>query len=123
MKLQPDLNPDTQMVSAYGPGYVDVNGIRQAASCHFGVQQPPQPWPVASIDDVTPDALAPLLAAEPEVILIGTGTRQRFPAASVMREIMAARIGWEVMDTAAACRTYNILAGEGRRVVAALILD
>ena len=123
MKLQPDLNPDTQMVSAYGPGYAEVNGVRHTHSCFFGAQHAPQGWPVTSIEMLTEAALEPLLAIEPEVILIGSGAQQRFPATAVMRRIMAARIGWEVMDTAAACRTYNILAGEGRRVVAALIIE
>lgn len=123
MKLQPDLHPDTHIVSAYGLGYVEVNGVRHTRSCVFGSHLPPQDWAVPAFEALTEAALQPLLSESPEVVLIGTGLRQRFPAASVLRGLVAAGIGWEVMDTAAACRTYNILAGEGRRVVAALIVE
>ncbi len=123
MKLQPDLHPDTQIVSAYGPGYVEVNGTRHTTSCVFGSRLPPQDWAVPGFDALTEAVLQPLLSESPEVVLIGTGLRQRFPATAVLRSLIAAGIGWEVMDTAAACRTYNILAGEGRRVVAALIVE
>lgn len=123
MKLQPDLHPDTQIVSAYGPGYVEVNGVRRTTSCVFGARLPPRDWAVAAFDALTEAALQPLLNENPEVVLIGTGLRQHFPAAAALRGLIAAGIGWEVMDTAAACRTYNILAGEGRRVVAALIIE
>ncbi|HET8694282.1 MAG TPA: MTH938/NDUFAF3 family protein, partial [Aquabacterium sp.] len=61
--------------------------------------------------------------AQPEVVIFGSGTTLRFPAPSLLRPLMAARIGIETMDTAAACRTYNILVAEGRRVMAALLLE
>jgi uncharacterized protein len=67
------------------------------------------------------DAL--LLDPLPEVVLIGTGREQHLLPAALMRQLISRRIGWEVMDTAAACRTYNILAGEGRRVLAALMIE
>jgi uncharacterized protein len=124
MKLQPDLIPDTQMVSAYGPGYVEVNGVRMTASCAFAPQRPPHPWNVAAAELLEAAHVEVLLEdPAPEVVLIGTGRQQRLLPPAVMRQFMLRRIGWEVMDTAAACRTYNILAGEGRRVVAALIVE
>lgn len=64
-----------------------------------------------------------ILALDPEVVLLGTGERQRFPAAAVMAACLTRGIGIEVMDSAAAARTFNVLAGEGRRVVAGFILD
>ena len=63
-----------------------------------------------------------VIAQRPEIVLIGTGTRQRFPERSILTALLTRRIGVEVMDTAAACRTFNILVAEDRRVVAALFL-
>jgi len=60
---------------------------------------------------------------KPEVVVVGTGTRQRFPSPQVLRPLIEANIGYEIMDLAAACRTFNILATEGRAVVAALVFD
>lgn len=123
MKLQPDLAPDTQMVSAYGPGYVEINGMRLTASCVFAPQQAPRIWEVEHIAALDAAHIDLLLDPLPEVILIGTGQRQHLLPQAMMRQLMARRIGWEVMDTAAACRTYNVLAGEGRHVLAALIIE
>lgn len=124
MKLQPDFSPDTQIVSAYGPGYVEVNGVRQTAACVFTPQQPPRPWDVAEVAALQPAHIDDLLTDPlPELVLIGTGARQHLLAPALLRALIVRSIGWEVMDTAAACRTYNILAGEGRRVVAALIVE
>ena len=64
-----------------------------------------------------------LAAAGPELVVFGSGARLRFPQAAWIRPLIEAGIGIETMDTAAACRTYNILAGEGRRVIAALLLE
>ncbi len=123
MKLQPDFSPDTQMVSAYGPGYVEVNGVRHDAACVFAPQRPPQPWGVVSVHTMEAAHIDALLEPRPELVLIGTGRQQHFLSPALMRQLIAQRIGWEVMDTAAACRTYNILAGEGRQVLAALIIE
>ena len=79
-------------------------------------------WPVADVAAMTPDDLAPLLALEPEVIVLGTGARQVFPPAVVMAACLGRGIGLEVMTNAAAARTFNVLAGEARRVVAAFVL-
>ena len=79
-------------------------------------------WPVVDVVAMTPDDLAPLLALEPEVIVLGTGARQVFPSAAVMAACLGRGIGLEVMSNAAAARTFNVLAGEARRVVAAFVL-
>ena len=124
MKLQPDFAPDTQMVSAYGPGYVEVNGVRHTSACVFAPQHAPRSWGVERMDALQASHIEALLFEPlPEVVLIGTGRQQHLLAPALMRQLIARRIGWEVMDTAAACRTYNILAGEGRRVLAALIVE
>ena len=77
----------------------------------------------ATADALEPDHLQPLLALGPELVVLGTGARQAFPSPAVMAACLTRGIGIEVMDNAAAARTYNVLAGEGRRVVAALLLE
>jgi len=74
------------------------------------------------VDELTASDLEPVLALRPEVLLLGSGPRQVFPAPELLAQLYAARIGFEVMDTGAACRTYNVLVGEGRAVAAALII-
>ena len=76
----------------------------------------------ASIDELQEAHFADIVAAAPEVVIFGSGPRLRFPHPALLRSLMAARIGVETMDTAAACRTYNVLAAEGRRVMAALLV-
>ena len=80
-------------------------------------------WPAADVRTLDIDALAPVLALEPEVVLIGTGDRQGFPPAATMAACLSKGIGLEAMTNAAAARTFNVLAGEGRRVVAAFVLQ
>jgi len=78
-------------------------------------------WPVVDAKAMQPEDLTPLLALKPELIVLGTGPTQRFPSAAVMHACLSQGIGLEVMDNAAAARTYSVLAGEGRRVVAGFI--
>jgi uncharacterized protein len=79
-------------------------------------------WPVVSADQFDLAAVEAVAALDPEVVLLGTGARQVFPPREAQAALLRRRIGVEVMDNAAACRTYNLLAGEGRRVVAAIML-
>ena len=80
-------------------------------------------WPVADSASLTPDAMDSFLALNPELVLLGTGDRQAFPSAAVMAACLTKGIGIEVMTNAAAARTFNVLAGEGRRVVAGFLLS
>jgi uncharacterized protein len=80
-------------------------------------------WPPGSVEELQLDHLQAVLALKPQIILLGTGERQVFPASAIGAAIQAAGIGFEVMDTRAACRTYNVLVQEGRRVAAALIVS
>jgi len=80
-------------------------------------------WPPDSVAALQPAHMDPVLALDPEIVLLGTGAQLRFPAPQLMGEFRRRGIGLEVMDTGAACRTYNVLVYEGRIVVAALILD
>jgi uncharacterized protein len=79
-------------------------------------------WPVADAASLDADALAALLALEPEVVLLGSGSRQVFPPAATTAACLGRGIGLEVMTNAAAARTFTVLAGEGRRVVAGFVL-
>lgn len=80
-------------------------------------------WPPLSVAELTPAHLEMALRLKPQVILLGTGARQVFPDARVVAAVQHAGVGFEAMDTPAACRTYNILMQEGRNVAAALILN
>lgn len=75
-------------------------------------------WPVTDAKTMEPGDLAPMFALQPELIVLGTGPRQVFPSPAVLHACLSQGIGFEVMDNAAAARTYSVLAGEGRRVVA-----
>lgn len=79
-------------------------------------------WPVHEVAELGPAAIEALLVLDPELVLLGTGVRQRFPQQAALLPLLQRRIGVEVMDNAAAARTYNLLAADGRRVVAAMIL-
>lgn len=79
-------------------------------------------WPPQVFEDITLEHLEPALALEPEILIIGTGPSLQFPEARIMAEIQQHGIGLEVLDTAAACRTYNVLVSENRNVVAALLM-
>src|SRR6185312_15759908 len=78
-------------------------------------------WVVADVAAMTPDQAEPILALKPDVVLLGTGARQQFPSQAVLAAFLRRGVGVEVMDNAAAARTWDILAGEGRNVVAGFI--
>ncbi|PNS09679.1 Mth938-like domain-containing protein [Solilutibacter silvestris] len=99
-----------------------VNDQTLTASCIVSPQRLVTAWPVSALAMLTEDTLAPLFDLKPDVILLGTGERQSFPPASVMAAVLGRGIGLEPMTNAACARTYNVLAGEGRKVVAAFVL-
>ena len=111
------------MFTGYGEGYVAVNGTRHSTSLVVAADRLVTDWPVTSVEGLGADHLAAIVELQPEIVLLGTGRAFRFPEPRVLAPLHNARVGVEVMDTNAACRTYNILLGEGRNVVAALILD
>lgn len=122
MKLQQNPRAPINLITAYGAESVTVNGV--AHPCHLAVAPDAlaEAWHEGEFGALQAAHLAALLAMKPAVVLLGTGSRQRFPAPAIMRPLIEAGVGCEVMDTGAACRTYNILASEGRQVVAALLL-
>ena len=123
MKLHQDLPAGQNIVTSIGDDYVAVNGERHTNSFLLLPHHLVQGWGQAGFDALTEADFAKIAALGCEIVLFGTGRRQRFPRPALLQPLMAARIGVEVMDTAAACRTYNILMAEGRNVAAALLLD
>lgn len=122
MKFQPE-HSTAQTIRAYGPGWIDVNAEKITASIILGAGGLRLAWPCTRFEDLTPDHFAQLATLEAELVVFGSGARNRFPPPAWLQPLMARRLGLETMDTPAACRTYNILASEGRNVVAALILE
>ncbi len=122
MKLQPDQF-DVQSISGYGPGWIGVNGEKIENSVILNSTGERIAWDAARFEDLTPEHFARLAQVDAEVIIFGSGSRIRFPQAAWLKPLMVRRVGVETMDTAAACRTYNILAQEGRRVAVALLLE
>ena len=117
-------HPDQEFVLRGADGAVAVvNDRRLTASFIIAPDRLIEAWPVNDPRALTASDLAPLLALDPEVVLLGTGGTQVFPAAAVMAACMSRGIGLEAMGNAAAARTFNVLAGEGRRVVAGFILQ
>jgi uncharacterized protein len=122
MKLHADRAEGVNVIHAYTRTSVSVNGQVHSRSIIVPPSGPMVDWPVQSLQALTEADFHPILAARPEVLILGTGTTLRFIQPGLMRHLMSARIGVETMDTAAACRTYNILVGEGRQVMAALLI-
>lgn len=126
MKLQPDRF-DTQSIAGHGEGWIGVlrDGLphKMHSSFLIGSHGELEEWPVAGFSALKAADFAPILRLKPELLVFGSGKSLRFCPSEVFAELYAARIGVETMDTMAACRTYNILAQEGRHVMAALILE
>lgn len=126
MKLQPDRF-DVQSILGYGPGWVGLghNGVSEKIerSIVIGSRGEKFDWHCTRFDQLSAEHFTLLGKTQPELVIFGSGTRLRFPPPAFLRALMEQRIGLETMDTLAACRTYNILAGEGRRVIAALLIE
>lgn len=120
MKLHLADTQNRYTVTGYGTGYLVVNGVRYAQPLIVTPDQGPVAWPVAAFDALDATATGMLLDGRPDIIVLGTGPTQRFAAPVVLRPLIEAGVGLETMNTPAACRTYNILMGEGRRVLAAM---
>ncbi|MES2564291.1 MAG: Mth938-like domain-containing protein [Pseudomonadota bacterium] len=122
MKFHITTAADRNLFTGYGAGYVAINQQRYDYPVLVLPEQAVQRWDVTSFDALTPEHFTSLLAARPEIILFGSGTTLRFARHELTRAITTAAVGFETMDTAAACRTYNVLTAEGRQVLAALLV-
>ena len=121
MKLQLAGASARNTITGYGAGYVLVNGARHEENL-IVLPDRMLPWSAGGFESLGAEDFVALAQLDLEVVLVGTGARLRFPSPQVIRPLVDARIGFEVMDAQAACRTYNILASEERRVAAALLL-
>ena len=120
MKLHASAPTALNTFSGYGDGFVMVNGQRHEGSL-IVTPDKLQPWSAATFDALVEADFEVFLGLDLEILLLGTGARQRFPHPRLTRSLAEKRLGVEVMDLQAACRTYNILMAEERRVAAALL--
>jgi uncharacterized protein len=123
VKLQSDPHSGANTITGYGDGYVEINRTPYSHAVLLSSDGGIQEWAVPSFDELSAIDFSQMAALKPELIIIGTGKRQRFPKPELLKTLIEAKIGFEVMDSQAACRTYNILVGEGRQVLLALIVE
>jgi uncharacterized protein len=122
MKFHLDAPAGLNVVRGYGPGQLRVGERTHTSSVILTATALIEAWRPTSVQDLTAADLEPVLGLAPEVVLLGTGAHQQFPDSRILRILYEQRIGVEIMDTSAACRTFNVLVGEGRAVAAALIV-
>jgi uncharacterized protein len=123
MKFQPDTPEGVNVITRQEPGRIWVGGAAFDHSLLLPWSGPVLPWQAGTFEELAAGHFERLLALAPEVVIFGSGTRLRFPPPAWLRGLIERRIGVETMDTAAACRTYNVLASERRAVVAALLVE
>ncbi len=122
MKFQPEKT-DATLITAYDAGGIHIGLERIEQSLVLGSHGERFDWQVANLEELTAEHFEQLGASKPELIIFGSGAKLRFVHPKLLAGLMQARIGVETMDTPAACRTYNILAGEGRHVVGAFLIE
>lgn len=123
MKITQEFGTAGYRIRAYQPGEVQINDQQHRSSLILGLESLITDWGPESLDDLTTEHMAEVLRLDPEVIILGTGEHQRFPSREIMLPLLREGIGVEVMANDAACRTYNILMSEDRRVALALIIS
>jgi uncharacterized protein len=121
MKMRADRMEGQNAIARHGPEGVFINGVEHTESLIVPWHGAIAAWNAAAFESLTVEHFARIAALAPELVLFGSGLRLRFPAPALLRPLIDAGIGVETMDTAAACRTYNVLLAEGRSVVAALL--
>ncbi|MDV6344556.1 Mth938-like domain-containing protein [Nitrosomonas sp. Is37] len=122
MKLHLSEHEGFNIFSGYGEGYIAINQVRYEHNLIVLPDHIIENWQIESIEQLKAAHFDCLRPFQPEIILLGTGTTLRFPNPQLMKAMISSGVGLEVMDTHATCRTYNVLAAEGRRVAAALII-
>ncbi len=122
MRFSPETSIAGPLIRAYAPGRITLDKEVVTTSVVLTRERILHDWPPARFEDLSAPIIDALADLDPEVVLLGTGATLRFPDPRILAGLYRKGIGFEVMDTAAACRTFNILSGEGRRVVAALLM-
>jgi len=123
VKLQADRIEGQNAIARHGSEGVLVNGVEHRRSVIVPWTGAVAPWPVDRFEALMPAHFADLLTLAPELVIFGSGARIHFLRPALLKSLIERRIGVETMDTAAACRTYNVLLAEGRSVVAALLFE
>jgi len=123
VKLQSDPHSGANTITGYGDGYVEINKTPYRHAVLISSDGAISEWPIKAFEALEPSDFEQMVALKPELILIGTGVKQRFPKPELLKALISAKIGFEIMNSQAACRTYNILVGEGRQVLLALIVE
>jgi uncharacterized protein len=123
MKLHSSSTDKYQTVTGYDQSGVEINAQRYDYSVLVMPEVPPRAWNVTQFDDLTAAHFETIAADQPDVVILGTGARQRFIHPRLVASLTLLRVGVECMDSHAACRTYNILMGEGRKATLALIIE
>jgi uncharacterized protein len=122
MRFTQDQTSSVNVIRGYGPGELRINEDTFNATVIIGASVIRTEPAVLAVSDLRDTHVTRILTLDPELVLLGSGTRQEFPQASFGAQFLSVGIGFEVMDTGAACRTFNVLVGEQRRVVALLIV-
>ena len=123
MKLHSDNTQQYQTVTGYDASGVEINAQRFDYSVLVMPETAPRAWDVKRFEDLQPAHFDQIALDAPDVVILGTGERQRFVHPRLIGSLSARHIGVESMDSQAACRTYNVLMGEGRKVTLALIIE
>lgn len=123
MKFQPETFAGANSIQRHSRACIVVGNLPFEHSIVVPWVGEVQRWSPRRFEELDATDFEPLALLTPEIVIVGTGSRLRFPAASVLRLLIERRIGFECMDTGAACRTFNLLAAERRRVAAALIVE
>jgi uncharacterized protein len=122
MKFTQQPASGINLIRRYGADFITLGEEDIRASCLVTAATLTRDWPPRTIEELTVEHLSPLFELAPEVVVLATGAQQKFPRAALRAEFATRRIGLEVMEVGAACRTYNVLVGEERRVLAAILL-
>ena len=123
MKLHSDPQSSQNTITGYGIGYIEVNKTPYPNALIVQPDADVLPWAVEDQAELSVEHFAKLAALKPELVIIGTGKQQLFLKPNLLQPLIQAKIGFEMMDSQAACRTYNILMSEGRKVLAAILLE
>jgi uncharacterized protein len=123
VKLQPDQKQSLNTVTRYDAQYIEINEKRFVNSILVMPEGDIQAWNVGRLEDLQKSDFSPILEKKPALVIFGSGQRLRFLNPALLQDLIQARIGFETMDTQAACRTYNILMSEGRLVLGAFLFE
>jgi uncharacterized protein len=122
MKLTQQASSGINLIRRYGADFITIGEEDIRASCLVTAGTLTRDWPPRTIEELKVEHLAPLFDLAPQIVVLATGAQQKFPRAALRAEFATRKIGLEVMEVGAACRTYNVLVGEERRVLAAILL-